>query len=654
MQLKLLISILASSLLSIAVAAESSEPAKPSGKSLNLEAMSHSPGVVAASMSPDGTKIAIIEYKYGHVVYVSDVKEVKFESILGERQVDDGFWRYQKTPQEVIWLNNDVIVVNYNMGATSYTAKGKFIAELGEHVIRQIGERGAAVPMVLAYTDIKAGKLARVNALTGQKTRLSFPVSGKPVRYAFDKQGEPRVITTSDSTFWNEVTTFSHWYKPAGEAPWRKMSEFKLIDDMWTPLYVPEENNTIVVSSRAGRDTSAIFTLDTTTGKLGKMMAGYPEVDVVGYNNASADGFERVTTSGLLPSQIWFNPEWSALQKEVDLALPKRINTLSGNPQGTILVYSYGDVDSGSYYLLDAKDFTMRKFGSYHANIDPADMRPTQALSYASFDGLSIPAYLTLPKGGVKALPTVIMIHGGPQDRDTWQFDTDVQLLASRGYAVLQPQFRGSTGFGRKFEQAGYGQWGLAMQDDITAGVEHLIKQGIADPQRICIFGASYGGYAALWGLVKTPQLYQCGVSFAGVSDIEMLFNGNSDLSSTKVGLELVQSRIGDPKVNKQEFSRVSPLKQAARIVAPVLIMHGHADKRVPIEHGKKMVNALKAQGKKVEWLAFDEEGHGLYKLENKLAYFKKFLDFLDLHIGPGAVSRREATAAAGTEPGQP
>lgn len=179
--------------------------------------------------------------------------------------------------------------------------------------------------------------------------------------------------------------------------------------------------------------------------------------------------------------------------------------------------------------------------------------------------------------------------------------------------------------------------WGLAMQDDITAGVDYLVKQKIADPNRVCIYGASYGGYAALWGLVKTPELFKCGISFAGVVDLELMFKDSSDRTSNNATLELMRSRIGDVKLNKQQFDQVSPLKHAARIAAPVLLMHGTDDERVPIVHGKKMRQALLDHGKRVEWISFDDEGHGLYKYQSQQAYFKALLAFLDAHIGSGA-----------------
>jgi dipeptidyl aminopeptidase/acylaminoacyl peptidase len=230
----------------------------------------------------------------------------------------------------------------------------------------------------------------------------------------------------------------------------------------------------------------------------------------------------------------------------------------------------------------------------------------------------------------------VVLIHGGPQARDYWGWNEEVQILSTHGYAVFQPQFRGSTGFGRRFEEAGFGQWGRAMQDDITAGVQQLIAQGIADPARICIVGSSFGGYAALWGLVKTPELYQCGVSFAGVSDIEYMFHDGSDRVKSKTTREWMLSRVGDVRSEPGRFDDVSPLKHADKIRAPVLLMHGELDRRVPISHAEKMKASLGKLGKKVEWLTFEDEGHGIFYIRNELTYYSKLLAFLDRYIGSG------------------
>lgn len=242
-----------------------------------------------------------------------------------------------------------------------------------------------------------------------------------------------------------------------------------------------------------------------------------------------------------------------------------------------------------------------------------------------------------------------MLIHGGPLARDHWGWDADVQLLANRGYMVFQPQFRGSSGFGRKFEEAGFGEWGRAMQDDITDGVRHLVAQGLADPKRICIVGASYGGYAALWGLVKTPELYRCGISFAGVTDIGHLFSDWTDFRFDKATQQIMKRHIGDKSKSAQLFDPVSPLKHAARIQAPVLLMHGKEDERVPVAHGRRMRDALEANGKDVTWLAFDEEGHGLYYQHSQIAYWQAMLDFLGKHlpVAPQAGAAAAIPAAA-------
>ncbi|HEY9104544.1 S9 family peptidase [Chitinimonas sp.] len=213
---------------------------------------------------------------------------------------------------------------------------------------------------------------------------------------------------------------------------------------------------------------------------------------------------------------------------------------------------------------------------------------------------------------------------------------------------MFQPQFRGSYGFGRRFEQAGYKQWGMAMQDDITDGVQYLIRQGIADPQRICIYGASYGGYAALWGLVKTPDLYRCGISFAGVTDIGNMFKDWSDTNSSQAGREWRRFLVGNPDDDKARFDAVSPLKHADRIKAPVLLMHGEEDVRVPIEHGTKMVRALMELHKEYEWKSFPLEGHGLYYTDHRNEFYNTLLGFLDKYIGPASTASKPPT---GTPP---
>ncbi|RFP15899.1 MULTISPECIES: S9 family peptidase [unclassified Duganella] len=591
-------------------------------------------GTLALSLSPDGKHIAGIGYNGTNTGLLLYDTETLIPHLLSEgKRVTEGYWSFHKAPRAVTWVDNDLLAIDYGIEAESIRLDGKMVAELGEVVIGKSERNNVQSPNLLVYTDLEDGDVGLVNARTGAMKKFSYP-GGKAIKWAFDRRGELRAVTLVNSAFWKDVSRVSNWYKRSADAEWEKLAEFAITEDYWLPMYAPDAPDTLVVSSRSGRDTYAIFSYDTKHRAIGELMAGHPTLDILDVNGIDQTSFEKVTTRGMMPQQIWFDPAWHAVQQSIDQALPGRFNRITGNPKGMVLVDSSSDVDPGSWYLLDTTNGKMRLVTTAKPKLADADMRPMETFTYAAADGLSIPAFLTRPAGKPGATPLVVLIHGGPTARDYWGWNTEVQILAAHGYAVFQPQFRGSSGFGRRFMEAGFGQWGLAMQDDITAGVEYLIKQGIADPKRICIAGASYGGYAALWGLVKTPDLYQCGVSFAGVSDIEFMFRDHSDRTGNKATRELMLAWIGDARSNKERFDEVSPLKHADRIKAPVLIMHGKDDVRVPIAHGEKMKNALEAQHKEVQWLTFEEEGHGLQYVRNEVIYYNTLLEFFDKYIG--------------------
>ncbi len=592
-------------------------------------------GMRSASLSPDGKHVAMVSYDafFGHMLVMFDTETNTSTTLSFSERVTEGHWSFIKSPREITWAGNDLLAVDYGIEAESINLSGKKVADLGDMVIGRAERGNPDSPWLLVYTDADGRDIAKVNARTGAKKKFSYP-GGKPIHWAFDRSGELRAITLVNSEFWRDVSKISNWYRPSADAPWQKLEEFGISDDFWVPLSVPDEPHTLVVSSRIGRDTYAIFDYDTERHKLGDMLAGHPTQDILGASGIDQAAFEQVSTRGMRSDQVWFDPVWAGVQQSVDLVLPNRINRLSGNPRGMVLVYSYSDVEPGVWHLLNMANGTMRVLARRLPATADVAMRPMGIMQYAADDGLQIPAFLTRPADGAKGVPLVVLIHGGPTTRDYWQWNKEVQILAAQGYAVFQPQFRGSAGFGKHFQLAGYGQWGLAMQDDITAGVRHLIELGIADPKRICIVGASYGGYAALWGLAKTPELYQCGVSFAGVADIDYMLMDSSDSVADKITREVMLTRVGDPRVNPGKFDQVSPLKHASRIMAPVLLMHGEEDRRVPIAHGRKMKQALEDSGKKVQWLTFEEEGHGLYYVASEKKYYETLLEFLGKYLG--------------------
>jgi dipeptidyl aminopeptidase/acylaminoacyl peptidase len=299
------------------------------------------------------------------------------------------------------------------------------------------------------------------------------------------------------------------------------------------------------------------------------------------------------------------------------------------------LVSVWSDTNPSSIYIYN------KKSGSLTYQYNPRSSLPTQylsemkSISYQSSDGLEIQAYLTLPKGfKTKNLPLVVMPHGGPWSRDRWGYNSYTQFLANRGYAVLQPNFRASTGFGKSFLNAGNGQWGDLMQDDITWGVRHLIDQGIIDKDRVGIFGISYGGYATLAGLAFTPDLYACGISFVGPSNLITLLNSIPPYwESVRTTFHV---RMGNPTTEEglEQITRQSPLFSADKISAPLMVVQGQNDPRVKKAESDQIVVALRDRGFPIEYLNAPDEGHGFARPINKMAFVSAMEKFLAKHLG--------------------
>ena len=282
--------------------------------------------------------------------------------------------------------------------------------------------------------------------------------------------------------------------------------------------------------------------------------------------------------------------------------------------------------------------------------LDPIKGRGV-AVRYPSRDGWSIPAYLYAPPGPAQDLPAVILCHGGPEACIRSPDNPEALFLASRGILVLEPNFRGSTGFGKKFQSAGYGQWGRTMQDDLSDGAAWLVAQGYADPKRLGIMGASYGGYAALAGAALTPELYCCAVSMAGPSNL-LSYLASPQLRDDSAYFKLL---IGDPVEQAEALAAVSPLQLADRIKIPILLAHGSKDVRVPRRESDQMAQALRSRGQFVPYLVWDDEGHGWQREEHRLEFYRAVENFFGLHLGsrveapspiPLSPSRRPTDAA--------
>jgi dipeptidyl aminopeptidase/acylaminoacyl peptidase len=339
------------------------------------------------------------------------------------------------------------------------------------------------------------------------------------------------------------------------------------------------------------------------------------------------------------PQRRYFDPARQATQNGVERVFPGLSVAIvsESRARDRVLLAVDGPQSPLSHYFLNRTNGQAMQVSKAYPNLTPADLGEMKPYAYKARDGLDIPAYITLPPGKVpKNLPVVVMPHGGPDARDYIAFDWQAQFLANRGYVVLQPNFRGSAGYGHKFTEAGLRQWGLKMQDDITDGVQKLIADGIADPKRICIVGASYGGYAALAGATFTPDLYACAVSWAGVSELgEMLGEERRLAGKDSHAVSFWASRIGDIFSDEKQIDATSPALNAKQVKCPVLLMHGEGDTTVPVEQSEIEENALKKAGKQVTFIRFTGgEDHYMNTAATRIRLLKETEQFLVKSIG--------------------
>jgi dipeptidyl aminopeptidase/acylaminoacyl peptidase len=406
-------------------------------------------------------------------------------------------------------------------------------------------------------------------------------------------------------------------------------------------------DGTLYVRAYGEQDTAQLHTFDLATGKVNpQALVVTPGYDFNGGLVSRRDKVLGALVETDAMGSVWFDKDMAAVQQQVDQLLPGTVNLISVAARAEapwVLVRSFSDVRPLSYSLYNLKTGKLNAVGSSREGIDPARMGRQDPVRYKARDGREIPALLTLPAGGAKKnLPLVVLVHGGPYVRGNhWGWDPQVQFLASRGYAVLEPDFRGSTGYGVRHYRAGWKQWGLKMQDDIADGARWAVAQGTADPKRICIAGASYGGYAALMGLVNDPDLYKCAINWAGATDINLLYDGHWSFDSD-LGMEWksygMPVLVGDKVKDAAQLKATSPIEQAAKITQPLLLAYGAVDRRVPLYHGNKFHDAVKNHNKQVEWIVYQDEGHGWTQPANNVDFWTRVETFLGRHIGPGAV----------------
>lgn len=427
------------------------------------------------------------------------------------------------------------------------------------------------------------------------------------------------------------------WYRPDANAKFekilrRKRTKDEESGDIDSFYLVPgSDKGYVVANNQTGR--FGLYRYDFTNDTIGEPVFEHPKVDLEAVS-WSEDGRPRAVYYVDDRARIeWFDPDMKEIQEAVDNALPGRMNRVVSynRNKSRMLVWTGSASDPGRYYVFDPGAGVMQLLAKPYERVNAKWLAPVESVTYNARDGLEIPAYLTLPIGHEpKHLPLIVMPHGGPFARDEWTYDTWVQFLANRGYAVLQPNFRGSTGYGKGFVEKGIGQWGRGMQDDIDDGVQWLIAEGKVDPQRVCIMGASFGGYAAMWAAVRNPNIYRCAISFAGISDVNAMLRYDRRLFTATRYYKNWRERVQGEK--DFDLSSVSPLSAADRIGIPILIAHGSRDENVPASQSKKLHDALTKANKPHEFVIYEGEGHGFEDPKNAIDFLKRVEVFLRAH----------------------
>ncbi len=472
----------------------------------------------------------------------------------------------------------------------------------------------------------------RLNLETGELTLLAEN-PGNYQGWMTDHQGRLRVATAIVDGVNTQVL-----YRDTEDEPFRPVLTTNFRDVVSFMEFTPDDRE-VYAATNLGRDKMELVRMNPATCEELELLYANERYDIssISYSRRRKKLLSVYCTGHKEPVRHYFDEEERLFRERVQAHFPgQRLGIAdSDKAEEHYLIYVGGDRTRGAYWFYDVKTDTVTHLADLAPWLHKEEMNEMLPVKYTSRDGLEIEAYLTLPNGlkleDARNLPVVVHPHGGPWARDCWGYSSEVQFLANRGYAVFQMNFRGSTGYGRRFLEASYKQWGLKMQDDITDGVNWLIDQGIADARRVAIYGGSYGGYAVLAGLTLTPALYACGIDYVGVSNLFTFMNTIPPY--WRPVLEMMYEQVGHPETDKEQLAATSPALHADRIVAPLFIAQGAKDPRVNKAESDQMVEALRQRGVEVEYMVKDNEGHGFANQENRFDFYRAMESFLAKHL---------------------
>ena len=558
-----------------------------------------------------------------------------------------GKWDYgrQMHADRVRWVNDERFFVYVSRKLGRYDFR---VGTPDVHASNVDGKRRITIPnggtyqivdtlendpdWILVQRSIDSAYLSRLNVNDGRVRTAAIA----PLRFGsflVDHEGELRYAIGQEES--NEMVTL----RRVGDG-WTEIHRAPMGGSSNLPMGFDPDNRLVYTRISEDGEPTKVYALDAETEEL-TLLSENDNVDPGSYLYSS-DGRELLAVRYLdgVPVTDFINTEHGEVLTYAGLmnAFPDHAVAFSGISRDgrLVLLHVYSDVDPGSYYLFDRETGQARFLLAARSWIKPEQMSPMRAISFTARDGTQVHGYITIPRNSDgRNLPLIMNPHGGPHGpRDMWGFNPEVQFLANRGYAVLQVNFRGSGGYGNAFERMGYRNWGTSMIDDMTDGVEWAVAEGIADPNRICTYGASYGGYAALQSVVREPERYRCTIGYVGVFSLPLMTR-DGDIPRQESGRNYLNRVMPESQAEQQSQS---PAFNVDRINVPVMLVHGERDERVPMSQYRALKSALEDAGKppEVEILARNE-GHGFQELENNVRLYNAMEEFLDKYIGDNA-----------------
>jgi dipeptidyl aminopeptidase/acylaminoacyl peptidase len=581
----------------------------------------------------------------------ADNKLMASLSIPGDRTVVDDFWwvsadRVLISPAEKIGalekprLTGDLYAVNVDgtkggilvgqnvqgEGAGTHIQPRK-VEDVAAFLIDDLpGNDKDVIISVSPFTADPYTRVEKMDVYTGRR----LPITRAPVRNAgflTDNAGNVRFASGEDTDLSGRL-----YYRTPDGNEWKLINDTRVSGFAEYPLGFSPDDKIAYLQVEQAQGPDAIVAWDVAADKKTEVFRDDNTDPTPIYVEGQLYGVRLMDG---LPRTHFFDPQSTIakLYRKLEKAFSgERVDITSMTADGKLaLVLVDGDRNPGDFFIFDSTNNKAERLLGRKEWIDPQRVAVVKPVSFKARDGLEIDGYLTAPIGAeAKGAPLIVYIHGGPYSvYDTWGFDLDAQMLAAHGYAVLQINFRGSGNYGHAFEVAGKREWGGKMQDDVTDATRWAIQQGIADPKRICLYGASYGGYASLMGVAKEPALYRCAAGYVGVYDLPTMHN-DGDVRDSASGKAYINEWIGP----KDVVAKVSPSRLAGQIKVPVFLAAGGEDERAPIQHTEMMEKALRNVGVPVEAVYYPTEGHGFYKLENEREFYGKLLSFFQKNLG--------------------